>query len=86
MKLVRTSYACPEQYDVFDEGVQIGYLRLRHGHFTAEYPDVWGKLVYEADTIGDGIFENGERDLHLAKALGAIMLAHILNIEVVDND
>ena len=37
--LVRTCYACPEQYDVFFHDFQIGYLRLRHGNFTAEYPE-----------------------------------------------
>jgi len=35
-KLVLTCGACPEQYDVFKNGQQVGYLRLRHGFFSAE--------------------------------------------------
>lgn len=27
----RTSLACPEQYDIYSEGEQVGYMRLRHG-------------------------------------------------------
>ena len=76
MKLVQTCIACPEQYDVLDEDDEkIGYLRLRHGRFTAEYLDT---LVYEADTIGDGMFDPSERDYHLARAMWAIHRQRIL--------
>ena len=72
-KLVCTCGACPEQYDVFNaEGRQVGYLRLRHGHFRADYPDVGGETVYEADTKGDGIFDDDERMDQLKSALRAI--------------
>lgn len=71
--LVRTCYACPEQYDVLTKhGMLVGYLRLRHGHFTAQYPDVYGKLIYEASPIGDGLFESHERLDYLMKAVEAI--------------
>ena len=42
LKLVLTCGACPEQYDAFDGERQVGYLRLRHGHFTVTCPDVGG--------------------------------------------
>lgn len=60
--LKQTCGACPEQYDMLDEdGETVGYFRLRHGRFTVEYPDVGGKLVLRANTIGDGLFDGSER-------------------------
>lgn len=73
LKLVCTSGACPEQYDVFDsKGNQIGYLRLRHGHFRVDYPDCGGETVYQSDTKGDGIFDDEERMVELKRAVEAI--------------
>lgn len=73
--LRRTCYACPEQYDAINivTNERIGYLRLRHGHFTVEVPDVWGKLVYESYPKGDGIFETDERIDELTNAILAIV-------------
>ena len=75
-KLIMTCYVCPEQYDVFLGDRQIGYLRLRWGHFTADYPDVGGELVYEAG-LGDGFagsFETiEERQTHLTAAVKALL-------------
>lgn len=73
-RLICTCSACPEQYDVFDDntGVQIGYLRLRHGYFRADVPDCGGETVYEADTAGDGIFDEDERMPELTAAVAAI--------------
>ena len=68
IELIRTCYACPEQYDAFVDGEQVGYLRLRHGEFTVEYPDVYGKLIYEAEPEGDGLFSDNEREYFLNKA------------------
>lgn len=77
-KLVQTCGACPEQYDVhlnYDEetgstedgdgNTCIGYMRLRHGYFYAEYR---GVVVYSANTKGDGCFEWDERECHLNRA------------------
>lgn len=72
IELVQTCGACPEQYDAFCDGEQVAYLRLRHGYFRVEYPDVGGETIYEADTIGDGIFDFNEREFHLSKAKRAI--------------
>lgn len=65
----KTCWACPEQYDVYDDKEKIvGYVRLRWGRLTCEYPDVGGELIYDAD-IGDswcGEFDNDEqRQFHL---------------------
>ena len=31
IKLFKTCEACPEQYEVYNEGENIGYIRYRHG-------------------------------------------------------
>ena len=38
LKFEETSSACPEQYDVFKGGKQVGYIRLRHGVLSCRYP------------------------------------------------
>lgn len=69
IRLERTCYACPEQYDAYDpDGRQVGYLRLRHGRFTVDMPDAGGTEVYNAAPIGDGIFAEDERDRYLGVA------------------
>ncbi len=73
LSLVQTCVACPEQYDVFHGGFCVGYLRLRHGHFTVAYPNYLGRLIYSSYTVGDGAFEPGERHRHLTGALKAIL-------------
>ena len=72
MRLEQTCEACPEQYDVYHGKQKIGYLRLRHGYFTAQYLGVWGEVVYESATKGDGFFEEDERELHLNAAKEAL--------------
>lgn len=69
-----TCFACPEQYDVYSpSGEQVGYLRLRHGTFRADYPDCGGETVYTAYPRGDGCFEDGERDFFLQEAIESII-------------
>ena len=72
IKLLLTCSACPEQYDAYLDGVLVGYLRMRHGNFTVDCPDVSGELVYEAQPEGDGAFESGEREHFLDCARIAI--------------
>lgn len=76
-RLICTCGACPEQYDVYDEVTkkQVGYLRLRHGYFRADLDDCGGETVYEAETNGDGIFDEDERMPQLHAAIAAIDLA-----------
>lgn len=76
LKLILTCGACPEQYDVVDENDnKIAYLRLRHGHFRAEYPYNDGKIVFQSMPNGDGVFEVEERPIHIGNALLAIKKA-----------
>lgn len=73
LKLVQTSSACPEQYEVYLGENNIGYMRLRHGYFRAEY---LGKIVFEGSPNGDGIFTEEERPHFLNKACREILTAH----------
>lgn len=75
-RLEMTCAACPEQYDVYFEGSQLGYLRLRHGIFTAEYPDCGGYIVYDASPEGDGVFMQHERFKYLKAAVKALVKYH----------
>lgn len=70
--LKRTCFACPEQYEAVKDGKQVGYLRLRHGYFYAECPDVGGEMVYQAAPYGIGSFADNERERYLTEALFAI--------------
>jgi hypothetical protein len=84
IKLVLTCRACPEQYDAILDGNQVGYLRLRHGYFSVDYPDAGGEVIFEAKPQGDGIFEQNERDYYLRFAVDAIqkkMAGLITNVE-----
>lgn len=80
--LEQTCYACPEQYDVFLDGEQVGYLRLRHGVFRCDYLACGGKTLYYAYCDSDGIFSDEERNEYIPKAIHAI--ANKLNIRDYD--
>ena len=71
-----TCGACPEQYDVYIDSIKLGYLRLRHGVFTVEYS---GELIYTGYPMGDGIFENDEREKYLKKAKKKLLKRHKQN-------
>ena len=71
-ELKLTCEACPEQYDVFKDGKQVAYLRLRHGWFYAKVPDYSDEIVYEAEPKGGGAFEDDERMKYLTEAISAI--------------
>lgn len=73
IKLKQTCGACPEQYDAYHNGVQVAYLRLRHGTFIVE----WGTdEIYRANPKGDGLFNSDERDFYLDDAKKAIKNYH----------
>ena len=69
LKFVQTCSMCPEQYEVYDSANRlVGYIRLRWGSLTCEYPDVGGELVYMTCFDDDmrGFFVNEkERAYHL---------------------
>lgn len=75
LELKLTCAAMPEQYEAFIDGRQVGYLRLRHGTFRAHYPDHIGAPVYIAETLGDGMFADSEREDQIRAALVAVLRA-----------
>lgn len=85
-----TCGACPEQYDVFIEGKQVGYVRLRWAHLRCEYPDVGGREVYSHSWGGksglDGYLgefpSNEEREFHLER-IAEILYNEFMKSETV---
>lgn len=63
----------PEQYDIFHNGKQVGFLHLRHGSYTAKYPDNEGEEILKIDdqSLGGG-FTIENRDEYLRKGVEAI--------------
>lgn len=75
VKLVKTCGACPEQYDMYLDGEELGYFRLRHGGYSVEYLPT-EEQVYYAHPKGDGLFDDDERDYYLKKGIKAIIDRH----------
>lgn len=77
--LVMTCPSYPEQYDAYLGTEKIGYLRLRHGCFYAEYLGDdgdnrdWRGPVFVAYPWGDGEFAEKERAWHLNRAVRALL-------------
>jgi len=77
LRLEQTCGACPEQYNAYTpEGEKIGYLRLRHGYFYADYTPT-GETVFDCYPLGDGCFESEERDRYLNEACKALVNQHL---------
>lgn len=69
IKFYMTCQACPEQYDAYLDGMRVGYLRLRHGNFTIDFPDVDGEnIFYEKIPDDASVFTDEERVKYLALA------------------
>jgi len=73
LELKMTCPACPEQYDVFKDGQQVAYFRLRHGEFSVDYPSCNKETIYEAEPNGDGCFDSDERLVYLTRAMRVLL-------------
>ncbi len=70
----------PEEYTAYRGDQRVGYLRLRHGCFSAEYQHGKGRncrfiVVYTSCTRGSGVFFEEEREMELTKAVIEIIKA-----------
>jgi hypothetical protein len=72
LELRLTCASHPEQYDVYDGEKQVAYFRLRHGEFRVDVPDCGGETIYYAEPMGDGLFEEHERQEYLTAAVRAV--------------
>lgn len=75
LEIKMTSGACPEQYEIFKDGKQVAYYRLRHGEFRVDVPNCGGETILEAEPNGDGIFDDNERIIYLLKAMRKVLSA-----------
>lgn len=73
LELKLTCPAMPEQYEVFKDGKQVAYYRLRHGAFRVDYPECMEETIYEAQPMGDGIFCDNERLFYMNEAMKAVI-------------
>ena len=83
-----TCYAYPEQYDVFKEKEQIGYIRIRYGKLSCRIPDHNGKSVYNFvfnDIWKGEFYDEKERKLYLNECVDAIKNTLKWNIVSVYN-
>lgn len=78
LKFIQTCQASPEQYDVEDcEGIKVGYVRLRWGQLTCEYPDAFGEVIYCMDlgNLMQGCFDNYEqREYYLNEVADKLLM------------
>ena len=79
LNFVETCGACPEQYDVFKGGRQVGYVRLRWGTVTCDFPDCRGDTIY-SHSFEDGWKGNFADDAEREKYLNEI--ATMLNARI----
>ena len=71
-----TCWACPEQYDVFLDEQQVGYVRLRWGCLSARLGNVYGEEIYRYNFDDGylGVFpDSNSRDFHLNKIADCII-------------
>lgn len=88
-EFVCTCGACPEQYDVFLEGKQVGYVRLRWASLSCYYPDYGGETIYTFDwqgTEGDlggykGCFNSTDERKHHLELIAQALYNKIFNAE-----
>lgn len=78
LEFTLTSLGCPEQYDIFKDGKQVGYFRLRHGWLSVWSPGVFDNLLFECD-YGDalcGQLKDKDRARYLK------IVAHVINKKI----
>jgi hypothetical protein len=82
LRVVRSSYACPESYKVYEQDNLVGFLRLRHGVFRVDYYPLQlhkvgvedsRETLYEEFVNSDGIFDDAERKIKVPFALELIL-------------
>jgi hypothetical protein len=76
----QTSFACPEQYEVFKEETQVGYVRLRHGMLRVDYPDCGDETIFSHQPPeADGGFVDDEQRMFYLNIIALFILEKLKN-------
>lgn len=78
LNFIETCGSCPEQYNVFKGGRQVGYVRLRRGTVTCDFPDCRGDTIYShsfEDKWKSSFEDSEERDTYIDRIATAIHAA-----------
>lgn len=67
---VLTCTFCPEQYEVYCNGILVAYIRERHNYMCCSYKGVFGKTIWE---------KNGEELQKYADEINKCIAEEILN-------
>lgn len=67
-----TCRVVPEQYEITKDGVASGYIRVRWGGMSVDYPEAGDEELYDGSVDGFGGFTDHEREAKLLLALGLI--------------
>ncbi len=62
----------PEQYEVTKGGLACGYIRVRRGSMSVDYPNAGDEGLYDGQVDGFGGFTDHEREAKMLLALGLI--------------
>ncbi|MBI4921804.1 MAG: hypothetical protein HY834_08640 [Devosia nanyangense] len=72
LEVMLTCRDVPEQYEITKDGASSGYVRVRWGGMSVDYPEAGDEELYEGSVDGFGGFTDHEREAKLLLALGLI--------------
>jgi len=73
LTMVQTCSVAPEQYEVFKDGMPVGYLRVRWSSFRVKFPSAADERLYEGAVEGFATFSDSEREPQMLMALDLIV-------------
>jgi len=68
----RPCRSLPEQYEITKDGALSGYMRVRWGGMSVDYPDAGDEELYDGSVDGFGGFTDHEREAKMLLALSLI--------------
>ena len=81
LRFAITCGSCPEQYDVFKDGVQVGYVHLRGGDLYASFPDSGreSEVIYSHHFDGEENQWKGDFESDEERARYIVAIANAIN-------
>jgi hypothetical protein len=79
-----TCFACPEQYDVYIKAsevdyIRVGYVRLRWGALSVDYPECGGETLLWEDISNEG---HGMFDNEIVRQKWLDKIAYLINVRI----